>query len=146
MWSWPQTSEKLCGRHFLYSAWCILRSPSSKNGTSYKISPYTKSSNCAYAREHRHILGTGDLAAHWSDRLMLLGSPPDMVHGFQSRKTHPSTHKIRCADHTESALTNGIAPAAADCRYKAPLIPRPVWPYFIACHFYRVNLPDSNIL
>ena len=31
--------------------------------------------------------GTGALAAHGWSRLMLLGSPPDMVHGYPSRKT-----------------------------------------------------------
>ena len=42
-------------------------------------------------RSHTHIritgTGNGSLAAHGKVRLMLLGSPPDMVHGFPLRKT-----------------------------------------------------------
>ena len=64
-------------------------------------------------RERRPTLGTGDLAAHRSDRLMLLGSPPDMVHGVRLRKTHPSTREKRRADHTESALIKGIHPCCS---------------------------------
>ena len=30
---------------------------------------------------------------------MLLGSPPDMIHGFRSHRTHPSTHIPRCRPH-----------------------------------------------
>ena len=85
-------------------------SPSDKIRTSYKIRPYTSDSKCLHARKRRHTLWTGDLAAHRSDRLMLLGSPPDMVHGVRLRKTHPSTREIRRADHTESALIKGIHP------------------------------------
>ncbi len=36
-------------------------------------------------------LRPSDLAAHERFRLMLLGSPPDMVHGHPLRKTRPST-------------------------------------------------------
>ena len=36
-------------------------------------------------------LRTGIPAAHPRHRLMLLGSPPDMVHGRELRRTHPST-------------------------------------------------------
>jgi len=44
---------------------------------------------------------------------MLLGSPPDMVHGFRLRETHPSSHNIRRADHTESALIKGFHPCCS---------------------------------
>ena len=64
-------------------------------------------------RKRRHLLGTGDLAAHRRHRLMLLGSPPDMVHGFRLRETHPSTQVIRRADHTDSALIKGIHPCCS---------------------------------
>jgi len=42
-------------------------------------------------RYRRNQLGNGNLAAHKLTRLMLLGSPPDMVHGILLRKTGPST-------------------------------------------------------
>ena len=48
-------------------------------------------SNGAYTRVLDIGLKTGDLTAHWQIRLMLLGSPPDMVRGRQSRKTRFST-------------------------------------------------------
>ena len=44
-----------------------------------------------YARYAGSRLGSGTLAAHGKHRLMLLGSPPDMVHGFPLRKTGSST-------------------------------------------------------
>ena len=52
------------------------------------IHPYT---NEAHTRVLNIVLKTGDLTAHWQIRLMLLGSPPDMVRGRQSRKTRLST-------------------------------------------------------
>jgi len=48
-------------------------------------------SNGAHIRVLNINLKTGNLTAHWQIRLMLLGSPPDMVHGRQSRKTRLST-------------------------------------------------------
>ena len=44
-----------------------------------------------YARYADSRLGIGTLAAHEKHRLMLLGSPPDMVHGFPLRETDSST-------------------------------------------------------
>ena len=44
-----------------------------------------------YARPTGSRLRTGTLAAHAKHRLMLLGSPPDMVHGFPLRETGSST-------------------------------------------------------
>ena len=92
------------------------------NQTSYKIRPYTKNSKCLYVRERRNILGTGDLAAHRSDRLMLLGSPPDMVHRLRSRETHPSTYKTRRADHTETALIFGFHPCCSGLQVQGTAI------------------------
>ena len=40
-------------------------------------------------------LRNGTLAAHAAIRLMLLGSPPDMVHGTTLRKTKSSTSLSR---------------------------------------------------
>ena len=48
----------------------------------------------------RSKLKNGNLAAHEKIRLMLLGSPPDMVHGISLRKTNlstPLTQVRRCA-------------------------------------------------
>jgi hypothetical protein len=44
-----------------------------------------------YVRYAGSRLGSGTLAAHAEHRLMLLGSPPDMVHGSTLRKTGSST-------------------------------------------------------
>ncbi len=48
-------------------------------------------SKVRYIRNKGGWLKAGDLAAHARFRLMLLGSPPDMVHEFTLRKTGPST-------------------------------------------------------
>ena len=45
----------------------------------------------SYTRYAGSRLRTGTLAAHEKHRLMLLGSPPDMVHGFPLRETDSST-------------------------------------------------------
>jgi len=50
----------------------------------------------------RQTLGTGTLAAHWQVRLVLLGSPPDTVHGRQLRKTHPSSCPHLARPHKHS--------------------------------------------
>ena len=47
--------------------------------------------NTRYARYRSSRLRPGALAAHGDARLMLLGSPPDMVHGAPLRETGPST-------------------------------------------------------
>ena len=44
-----------------------------------------------YARYAGSRLRSGDLAAQARHRLMLLGSPPDMVHGLTLRETGSST-------------------------------------------------------
>ena len=44
-----------------------------------------------YTRFPHSQLRNGWLTAHKTDRLMLLGSPPDMVHGVSLRETDPST-------------------------------------------------------
>ena len=44
-----------------------------------------------YARYAGSRLESGCPAAHGKHRLMLLGSPPDMVHGFPLRETDSST-------------------------------------------------------
>ena len=76
------------------------------------------------------LLRTGCLAAHRRHCLMLLGSPPDMVHSCRSRKTHSSTQPKTPLTTQVLPSFRESTPAVADCRYRAPLLPRLVWPYF----------------
>ena len=81
------------------------------------------------------LLRTGDLAAHRLNCLMLLGSPPDMVHSRRSRKTHSSTQPKTPLTTQVLPSFRESTPAVADCRYRAPLFPRLVWPYFTSYRF-----------
>ena len=65
----------------------------SNNSFCYERRPYTTQSGCTPLRTFVLLLKTGNLTAHMVHRLMLLGSPPDMVHGSTLRKTHSSTQK-----------------------------------------------------
>ena len=76
------------------------------------------------------LLRTGCLAAHRRHCLMLLGSPPDMVHSCRSRKTHSSSQPKTTLTTQVLPSFRESTPAVADCRYKAPLVPRLVWSYF----------------
>ena len=67
----------------------------SKQRCAAKRVPYTAKSNLASTRSSYLLLRAGALAAHRVNRLMLLGSPSDMVHSSRLRKTHPSTQGIR---------------------------------------------------
>ena len=51
-------------------------------------------------RDLRSRLRNGSPAAHETIRLMLLGSPPDMVHGISLRKTDPSTSLTKVRRHS----------------------------------------------
>ena len=62
------TSENTLGRHLRYNAWYMEHLPK-------KIQ--SSVSSC----------GSGTLAAHGTSRLMLLGSPPDMIRGAPLRET-----------------------------------------------------------
>ena len=53
-----------------------------------------------YARYYDSRLEPGSLAAHRKHRLMLLGSPPDMVHGFLLRETGSSSLLIEVRRHS----------------------------------------------
>jgi len=53
--------------------------------------------NQRYPRFPDSQLRNGILTAHGAFRLMLLGSPPDMVHGAPLRETVSSTPLIRTA-------------------------------------------------
>ncbi len=72
---------------------------------------------------HDERLGPGRSAAPDDDRLVLLPSGPDTVRGSPLRGTRSST------SHRRAAFENGdlgreFSPAVADCRYRAPLVPR----------------------
>ena len=68
-------------------------------------------------------LRPGDPAAPAGDRLRLLPSGPDLVHGPTSRGTRPSTPERR-AGPGAAPLGRGFSPARADCGCRAPLPPR----------------------
>jgi len=55
-----------------------------------------------YTRLPDSRLKTGCLAAHVRFRLMLLGSPPDMVHEFTLRETGSSSLLIRSCQYIAS--------------------------------------------
>src|SRR6266511_5757055 len=66
---------------------------------------------------------TRPTAAPAEDRLPLLPSGPDGVHGSSSRGTRSSTPFGPTASERRG-LGRGFGPAGADCRYRAPLVPR----------------------
>ena len=67
-----------------------------------------------YVRYAGSRLKSGKLTAHEKHRLMLLGSPPDMVHGFPLRETGSSTLLTGVRQHRAHPRT-GFIPAIADC-------------------------------
>ena len=72
---------------------------------------------------HDGRLGPGRSAAPGDGRLVLLPSGPDTVRGSPLRGTRSSTSRTPSA--LESAdLGREFSPAGADCRYRAPLVPR----------------------
>ena len=72
---------------------------------------------------HDERLGPGRSAAPDDDRLVLLPSGPDTVRGSPLRGTRSSTSHRRAA-FENGDLGRGFSPAIADCRYRAPLVPR----------------------
>ena len=58
------------------------------------------------------FLGTGTLTTHRNFCLMLLGSPPDMVHGFPLRKTDSSSPLTRVRRYNARPRT-GIHPCCS---------------------------------
>ena len=76
------------------------------------------------SRAHRlERLGPGRSAAPGDDRLVLLPSGPDTVHESPLRGTRSSTSLVPAA-FANGDLGRGFSPAGADCRYRAPLVPR----------------------
>src|SRR5918911_3855384 len=68
-------------------------------------------------------LGPGRSAAPDEDRLVLLPSGPDTVRESPLRGTRPST-SLEASALEDGGLGRGFSPAGADCRYRAPLVPR----------------------
>jgi len=78
---------------------------------------------------------------------MLLGSPPDMVHGLSLRETHPSTRIIRSADHTESALVEGIHPCYSGLQVQGTAnSPAGMALFYSLSWLFVGKVPDINIL
>ena len=72
---------------------------------------------------HDERLGPGRSAAPDDGRLVLLPSGPDTVRGSSLRGTRSST-SLEAAAFEDAALGWEFSPAGADCRYRAPLVPR----------------------
>ena len=70
-----------------------------------------------YVRYAGSRLGSGTLAAHAEHRLMLLGSPPDMVHGSTLRKTGSSTLLTGVRRHIAHPRS-GIRPCCSGLQVK----------------------------
>src|SRR6188472_4628863 len=68
-------------------------------------------------------LGPGRSAAPGEQRLSLLPSGPDEVHASPLRGTRSST-SISPPASASAGLGWEFSPAGADCRYRAPLVPR----------------------
>ena len=86
----------------------------------------------------RTQLEIGSSAAHDGFCLMLLGSPPDMVHSPPLRSTDLSSPHAQQPTPQHQPSPPGFTPAIAGCRYKAPLPPRLVRP--CATLLYRLVL------
>src|SRR4051794_17957267 len=68
-------------------------------------------------------LGPGRSAAPDEDRLVLLPSGPDTVRESPLRGTRSST-SLEASAFEDGDLGREFSPAGADCRYRAPLVPR----------------------
>src|SRR3970282_1327434 len=68
-------------------------------------------------------LGPGRSAAPDEHRLVLLPSGPDTVRESSLRGTRSST-PLEGAAFGDGDLGRGFGPAGADCRFRAPLVPR----------------------
>ena len=90
------------------------------------------------------LLGTGNPAAHQLNRLMLLGSPPDMVHSRQLR-WDPSFNTEKCdTDRTRPNLQTGSHPCYSGFQEEeAATLPAGM---ILPCglfHFYRIIISQT---
>jgi len=67
---------------------------------------------------HRQ-LEIGELTAHKKIHLMLLGSPPDMVHGISLRQTNLSTLQV-LVNSTQTSPGVGIHPCYSGMQAEGP--------------------------
>ena len=67
----------------------------------YRVRSYNKSRTPATPDNGDLPLRTGTPATHLLFRLMLLGSPSDMVHGRKLCRTHPSTGSFSARRHSK---------------------------------------------
>ena len=79
--------------------------------------------HCAFARHSHLLLRAGTLAAHRENRLMLLGSPSDMVRGHRLRKTHSSTQKKTRRTALPQSSKKGSTPAYSGFQVQGPATP-----------------------
>ena len=110
----------------------------------YTTRPYTSKSNVTPTRYTYLLLRAGALTAHRVYRLMLLGSPPDMVHSSQLRETHSSSQQNTGQTVKDRPSEEGSTPAVADFRCRAPLSPRLVWPCCTAQSCFTIILYQIN--
>src|SRR5207247_3961424 len=76
-----------------------------------------------FRAHHSERLRPGRSAAPDEDRLVLLPSGPDTVRESPLRGTRPST-SLEASALEDGGLGREFSPAGADCRYRAPLVPR----------------------
>ena len=106
-----------------------------------KTRPYTSKSKVTSARASLPLLKTGFLAAHRVDCLMLLGSPPDMIHSFRLRKTHFSTQRQRFI-RQGSSLRRGIHPCYSGFQVQGSATPPAGMASFYSLIPYVSIIPD----
>ncbi len=106
-----------------------------------KTRPYTSKSKVTSARASLPLLKTGALAAHRIDCLMLLGSPPDMIHSFRLRKTHFSTQRQRFI-RQGSFLRRGIHPCYSGFQVQGSATPPAGMASFYSLIPYIPIIPD----
>ncbi len=85
--------------------------------------PCTLRRSGRFRAHHQVRLGPGRSAAPGKVRLVLLPSGPDTVRELPLRGTRPST-SLEVAAFESGDLGREFSPAGADCRFRAPLVPR----------------------
>ncbi len=133
--SWPTISPNVWARQRRYRARCGPAGPAAWEAPPGSGSPGFNCPStgfkmpCTLRRPerpralHHKRLGPGRSAAPGEDRLVLLPSGPDTVHESPLRGTRPSTSLVTAA-FENGDLGREFSPAGADCRYRAPLVPR----------------------
>ena len=101
-----------------------------------------------YIRYRNSWLRPGDITAHGKVRLMMLGSPPDMVHGSPLRETEPSTLLITVRQHIGYPGA-GVRPRYSGLRVQgtagSPTSTAPLLLYAICLFLSRGTLQIRNL-